>query len=145
MSENTKIKWADDTFNPWWGCCKVGPGCERCYAETLANRFFKGLWGTDAPRRIASEATWAEPLAWERKSAATGEPRCILCPSMCDVFEDRRDLDAPRERLFDLIQRTPHLTWGLLTKRSQHMVCLAPAGWREGWPSNVWALATTEN
>lgn len=27
MSANTKIEWADHTFNPWIGCTKVGPGC----------------------------------------------------------------------------------------------------------------------
>lgn len=33
MSANTKIEWADHTFNPWIGCTKVGPGCDHCYAE----------------------------------------------------------------------------------------------------------------
>jgi lactate dehydrogenase-like 2-hydroxyacid dehydrogenase len=28
---------------------------------------------------------------------------------MCDVFEDRRDLDEPRARLWQLIAATPHL------------------------------------
>lgn len=33
MAENSKIEWTHHTFNPWTGCQKVGPGCDRCYAE----------------------------------------------------------------------------------------------------------------
>ncbi|MBL9187889.1 MAG: DUF5131 family protein [Opitutaceae bacterium] len=29
MSANTKIEWADHTFNPWEGCTKVSPGSPR--------------------------------------------------------------------------------------------------------------------
>lgn len=35
MAEETGIAWTDSTFNAWWGCVKVGPECEHCYAETL--------------------------------------------------------------------------------------------------------------
>lgn len=33
MGENSKIEWTDHTFNPWYGCTKVSPGCDHCYAE----------------------------------------------------------------------------------------------------------------
>lgn len=35
MSENSKIQWTDDTYNPWRGCTKVSAGCKHCYAEKL--------------------------------------------------------------------------------------------------------------
>lgn len=35
MSENSKIQWTDDTYNPWRGCTKVSEGCKNCYAEKL--------------------------------------------------------------------------------------------------------------
>jgi protein gp37 len=35
MSENSKIQWCDDTYNPWRGCTKVSAGCKNCYAEKL--------------------------------------------------------------------------------------------------------------
>jgi hypothetical protein len=38
MGEATKIQWTDHTFNPWWGCARVSPGCEHCYAESFAKR-----------------------------------------------------------------------------------------------------------
>lgn len=62
---------------------------------------------------------------------------------MADVFEDRRDLDASRERLATLITRTPLLDWLLLTKRPDRAADLAP--WGATWPANVWLGATVEN
>lgn len=52
MSENTKIEWADMTWNPWRGCEKISPGCKFCYAEKQAKRNPKvlGEWGPGAPR-----------------------------------------------------------------------------------------------
>ena len=38
MAARTKIEWADHTFNPWWGCAKVSPACDNCYAEAWARR-----------------------------------------------------------------------------------------------------------
>lgn len=32
--KNTKIEWADHTFNPWIGCTKVSSGCANCYADS---------------------------------------------------------------------------------------------------------------
>lgn len=67
MSENTKIEWADHTFNPWEGCTKVGPGCDNCYAENRNARFASGQainWGPGAPRRRTSPANWNKPLKW---------------------------------------------------------------------------------
>jgi protein gp37 len=31
MSERTGIEWTDSTWNPWYGCHKVSPGCKICY------------------------------------------------------------------------------------------------------------------
>jgi protein gp37 len=62
---------------------------------------------------------------------------------MADVFEDRRELDEPRERLWNLIGETPHLDWLLLTKRPQNVTALTR--WGRKWPDNVWLGATIEN
>jgi protein gp37 len=35
MGINTKIEWADHSFNPWLGCSRVKPGCDNCYAEAM--------------------------------------------------------------------------------------------------------------
>jgi protein gp37 len=40
--KNTKIAWANNTWNPWIGCSKVSQGCKFCYAEELMdNRYHK--------------------------------------------------------------------------------------------------------
>ena len=61
---------------------------------------------------------------------------------MADVFEDRRDLDEGRTRLWNLIAQTPQLDWLLLTKRPQNVSRLVP--WGGDWPDNVWLGATAE-
>ena len=49
MAENTKIEWADHTFNPWTGCTKVSPACDHCYAEGWAKRSGHVKWGSGLP------------------------------------------------------------------------------------------------
>jgi protein gp37 len=61
---------------------------------------------------------------------------------MADVFEDRAELNAHRDRLFDLIEQTPNLDWLLLTKRPQNVMRLAR--WADDWPENVWLGTTVE-
>jgi len=51
MAETSAIGWTDSTVNFWWGCTKVGPGCDFCYAETWAKRTGGELWGQGVPRR----------------------------------------------------------------------------------------------
>ena len=62
---------------------------------------------------------------------------------MADVFEDRRDLDESRERLWELVESTPNLDWLLLTKRPEMIKCMTP--WGNGWPTNVWMGTTVED
>ncbi len=152
MSERTKIEWAHDTFNPWWGCVRVSPGCEHCYAESWAKRMGKDVWGTKADRRMMSDNHWKQPAKWNLQAEQSGEPRRVFCGSMCDVFEARSDgvedtLYFARQRLFNLIEATPHLTWMLLTKRPENMVNLTShrESWRGAWPRNVWAMCTVED
>src|SRR5216684_216131 len=143
MARDSKIEWTHHTFNPWWGCTKVSPGCKYCYAETWAKRVGQAVWGIKAPRRELSEPYWKQPLAWNAEAARLKTRARVFCASMADVFEDRRDLDDKRTRLWDVIARTPDLDWLLLTKRPQNVSRLAP--WGDTWPENVWLGATAEN
>ena len=38
MGKHSHIEWTHHTFNPWWGCAKVSPACQHCYAEAWAKR-----------------------------------------------------------------------------------------------------------
>jgi protein gp37 len=143
MAENSRIEWTDHTFNPWWGCIKVSPACEHCYAETWSKRLGKDVWGNQADRRFLSDSNWKQPLKWNAEAKASGQRARVFCASMADVFEDRRDLDGERLRLFSLIQATPALDWLLLTKRTGRIQTLAP--WADTWPNNVWVGTTVED
>lgn len=143
MSKHSRIEWTHHTFNPWWGCTKVSPGCKHCYAETWAKRLGQEVWGARAHRRELTSAYWKQPKAWNAEAVRTGKRARVFCASMADVFEDRRDLDARREKLWGIIEETPNLDWLLLTKRPQNIAALAP--WSCRWPENVWLGATTEN
>ena len=143
MGKDSQIEWTHHTFNPWWGCDRVSPACKHCYADTWSRRVGYDIWGRDEPRRTLSDAYWRQPVAWDREAASDGVRRRVFCASMADVFEDRRDLDPLRERLWDLIGRTPNLDWLLLTKRPQVVGRLVP--WADDWPHNVWLGTTVEN
>lgn len=161
MSENTKIEWADHTFNPWEGCQKVGPGCDHCYAENRNARFGGGVavnWGPGAPRRRTSLSTWSMPRRWNAQAEAFmaqhGRRQRVFCSSLADVFDNAVD---PQWRLdlLQLIADTPDLDWLLLTKRigNAHTMLDEALGelshgltrWEDvPWP-NVWIGATIVN
>lgn len=164
MGKNTKIEWCDHTWNPWRGCSKVSAGCANCYAETLSHRnpAVLGVWGDDGTRVVASESMWRQPLRWNAQAAhqvamaqkygweIPPRPR-VFCASLADVFEDRPELEEPRERLFNLIYETKNLDWLLLTKRpdfaNRWIGGLSGAGLAE-FPSlypNVWFGTSVEN
>jgi protein gp37 len=146
VGANSKIPWTDHTFNPWWGCTRISPGCDNCYADALATRYGFKLWD-GAPRRFFGNAYWSKPLVWDAEAAAAGVRQKVFCGSMCDVFDGTAsaELDVPREQLWQLIDQTPHLDWLLLTKRPENVRTIAPRHWLTGWPQNVWAMTTVEN
>lgn len=143
MGKNSQIEWTHHTFNPWWGCRKVSPACLHCYAEQWAKRVGQSVWGAVASRRFLGDAYWKEPLKWNKEAVAEGTRRRVFCASMADVFENRADLKASRERLWTLIEATPCLDWLLLTKRPENVEAMVP--WSNGaWPLNVWLGTTVE-
>lgn len=143
MAKNSTIEWTDHTFNPWWGCAKVSPGCENCYAESWAKRVGAKVWGQNEDRRFFGEHHWKEPLSWNIDAAKLKQRKRVFCASMADVFELRSDLDPWRHKLWDLIAETPWLDWLLLTKRPQNIKQKVP--WKGQWPDNVWLGTTIED
>ena len=119
MGEHTGISYTHHTFSPWWGCTKISEECVNCYAEKVGAR--GGVeWGKGKPRLLMSDSTWSQPERWDRAAARAGERRRVL-PSMCDFL----DPEVPAEwleRFYDLVRRTPHLDWMLLTKRAERLL-----------------------
>lgn len=140
----TKISWADFTFNPWWGCQKVSPGCDHCYAESLDRRTGGDHWGPHAERRTMSAKYWLAPLKWNDAAKAAGRPAFVFCASMADVMDNKAP-EGERERLFKLIDRTPWLVWLLLTKRPENFERFLPAEWDIAPRPNVWLGVTAED
>lgn len=152
MGENSKIEWTHHTFNLVWGCVKVSPGCEHCYAEGFAKRTGHNIWGPAATtqRRTFGDKHWQEPLKWHADALQAGERRRVFCSSMADVFEDHPQLPAERARLWELIDKTPWLDWLLLTKRPENVNDMVPSWWQPSrgysrWPANVWLGTSVEN
>lgn len=156
--ENTKIQWADHTWNPWIGCATVHTGCKNCYAWAQAGRHGV-VWGPAGTRRKTSDAYWLKPGVWDAKAHAEGTTYRVF-PSLCDPFEDWnrevKDQWADRDtnmtdlrcRMFELIDKTPRLTWILLTKRPENVIRMWPmqsdgtdsGEWDEKFYENVWLL-----
>src|SRR5512137_1334612 len=74
----TRIAWTDFTFNPWWGCRKVSPGCKHCYAEAHDRRFGGDHFG-GRTRKTFGTKHWSEPLKWDRAAKAAGRPALVFC------------------------------------------------------------------
>jgi protein gp37 len=130
-SDHSSIEWTEATWNPTTGCTKVSPGCDRCYAERITQRFPKtfpnGFNLTVRPDALDI------PLRWKR-------PRVIFVNSMSDLFH--RDVpDTFVQLVFDVMRRTPQHTYQILTKRAER---LSRAASRLPWPENVWMGVSVE-
>lgn len=140
MAEQSAISWTDATFNPWIGCAKVSPACDRCYAERDNSRrgWVEG-WGPGIPRRRTK--TWGDPLKWDRKAAETGRPLRVFCASLADVFDNEVPQEW-RDDLWQLVRKTVNLRWILLTKRIGNAPKMLP----DFWPlPNAGLMATLAN
>lgn len=131
VSEKSAIAWTDATWNPFYGCHKVSPGCAHCYMDRWADRA-----GQDADLvKRAAPTTFNAPLRWRG-------PRLVFTCSLSDFFI--AEADPWRPEVWDIIRRTPHLTYQILTKRPERIADHLPADWGEGW-SNVWLGVSVES
>ncbi|MDM2398136.1 phage Gp37/Gp68 family protein [Mycobacteroides abscessus] len=115
MGDKTGIEWTDATWNPVTGCDKVSPGCDRCYAETFAERW-RGTEGhyfeTGFDVQLRPDKL-ALPLRWTK-------PRKVFVNSMSDLFHDKVP-DEYIARVFAIMALAPQHTFQLLTKRHGRM------------------------
>lgn len=144
MARNSPIEWTDHTFNPWWGCTKVSPGCQYCYAERLSTRYGHDVWGPGAQRRTFGTDHWEQLRHWNAEAGQNGRPSRVFCASMADVFEEYAPPDQ-QERLWSAIERTPNLRWQLLTKRPERILGCIPRRWKAWPPQNVWYGTSIES
>jgi len=124
VSDNSAIEWTHATWNPTTGCDQVSPGCDNCYALTLAKRLkamgnpkyqHDGNPRTSGPGfgLTAHPDTLRLPLT-RRK------PRRIFVNSMSDLFHN----EVPDEfiaRVFAVMLASERHTFQVLTKRHARM------------------------
>jgi len=118
MSKDTGISWCHHTWNGWWGCEKVSPGCKRCYAETWAKRMGKDVFGpAKTTLRWRTKGPWLDILKWDKQARLDGVRRKVFCISMGDFFEDHPQVEPWRQEAFPLLAGLKNLDVQLLTKR----------------------------
>lgn len=142
---DTSIEWTDKVWNPTTGCDRVSPGCDHCYALTMAKRL-KGMgsakYQNDGDPRTSGPGfgitehpdTLTAPLGWRT-------PQKVFVNSMSDLFHDGVSVEHIA-RVWAVMAATPQHTYQVLTKRHARMRSLLSStsfpelvttwAWRDG-------------
>ena len=123
----TRIEWTEVTWNPTTGCDRISPGCDHCYALTLAKRLRamgQAKYQRDGDPRTSGPGfgvrmhadVLAEPLRWRK-------PRKVFVNSMSDVGHARvrRSFVAQTWAVMALAWRH---TFQVLTKRPRRLAVM---------------------
>lgn len=138
MADKTKIEWADATVNFWWGCTKVGPGCDHCYAEVWDKRTGGAHFGQGVDRRRIASAS--STLA---KLNRQGGKR-VFIQSMSDLFDNEVPADWFNEAWTQILWATEcHIQ--IVTKRVSMVEKRLVHAWRGVWPSHAGLIVTVVN
>lgn len=124
MSIGSKIEWTEATWSPTTGCDRVSPGCDNCYAMTLAKRL-KGM-GQSKYQRDGDPRTSGPgfgltlhpdvlDIPLRRK-----KPTTWFVDSMSDLFHPEVPEEFIREVFVTMCLAQQH-TFQILTKRPQRM------------------------
>ena len=145
MASTTSIEWTEVTWNPVTGCDRVSPGCDNCYALSLAKR----LKAMDSPRyqndgdpRTSGPGFGVTchddlvdvPRSWRKA-------RLVFVNSMSDLFHPEVP-DGFIESVFATMKACDRHTFQILTKRPQRLARMAH---KLPWPANIWMGVSVEN
>lgn len=147
MAGTTTIEWATHSWNPVTGCEEVSPGCDRCYAKTIAERF-RG--GKAFP--VGFDLTLhPDRMAWPIKEKKPGK---IFVNSMSDWLHK----DIPDDFILQMFATMLKADWHiyqLLTKRPSRllntalmdkiMALIEDTTGNRAWPSHIWLGVTVES
>lgn len=144
MADRSSIEWTQATWNPVTGCDRIAPGCDHCYALTLARRL--RAMGSAKYQNDGDPATsgpgfavtihpdaLTTPLRWSR-------PRTVFVNSMSDLFHAKVPTSFVHQ-VFAVMAATERHTYQILTKRALRLARIAP---ELPWPSNVWVGVSVE-
>ena len=145
MSNRSGIEWTQATWNPTTGCDRISPGCDHCYALTLAKRLKamgSAKYCNDGDPRTSGPGfaltihpgQLETPYRWRA-------PRMVFVDSMSDLFHPEVPV-AFIHQVFTVMADTPRHTYQILTKRSKRLASLAD---QLDWPPNVWMGVSVES
>ncbi|MFG1894344.1 DUF5131 family protein [Micromonospora zamorensis] len=145
MGDKSAIEWTEATWNPVTGCDRISPGCDNCYALTLAKRLkamgnakyqADGDPRTSGPGFAVTEHSNALVLPYRWAA-----PRVVFVNSMSDMFHAKVSAAFIHD-VFAVMAATPRHTYQILTKRpirAARMAADLP------WPANVWLGVSVES
>jgi protein gp37 len=128
--DNTGIEWTEITWNPTTGCDRISPGCDNCYALTLAKRLKSmgsAKYQLDGDPRTSGPgfgvtvhaSVLDEPLRWRT-------PRTVFVNSMSDLGHARIPRPA-LARIWAVMAVTGRHQFQVLTKRPKRLAMLLAA------------------
>jgi protein gp37 len=121
---DTKIQWSEVVWNPATGCDRISPGCDHCYALTMAKRLkamgqpkyqTNGDPRTSGPGFGVAMHEDALDLPWRWR-----KPRMVFVNSMSDLGHAR----IPREfqaRVWATMNGASKHTYQVLSKRPERL------------------------
>lgn len=138
------IEWTEVTWNPSTGCDRISPGCDNCYALTLAKRLRamgQPKYQNDGDPRTSGPGfrLTLHPDVVDAPRHWSGS-RTVFVNSMSDLFHDDVPLAFIRD-VFAVMDETPQHQYQVLTKRSKRLARLAD---ELRWPPNVWMGVSVE-
>ena len=145
----TEIEWArnpdgtkGETWNPVTGCDKCSPGCDNCYALTMAGRL--KLMGQPKYQNDGDPATSGPGFGVTCHPSEIGrperwrKPRTVFVNSMSDLFH--RDVPEPFiADVWNTMALTDRHTYQILTKRPQRMAEVLTR-----WEANGWQMRRSD-
>lgn len=140
---DTRIEWADKTWNPITGCSPVSEGCRNCYAARMAKRLAGRCgYAQDEPFAVKlHEARLTQPASWRKPS------KVFVC-SMGDIFHDEVTPEMATvvmRMMVDPLFGANHHTYLLLTKRIERLLRSDAHPEYFAAYKNVWLGVTAEN
>jgi protein gp37 len=148
----TTIEWTDRSVNPFRArnretgrrghyCTKVGPECALCYAEAWQHRLGTRLpFNPSTLERVDLEL---EPEALQEVAGRRIPARWFWC-DMTDLFHAAYP-DEWLDRCFQVMDRTPHHSHQVLTKRAERMGRYLAARYPDGVPPYIWCGVSCGN
>ena len=145
VGDRSAIEWTEATWNPTTGCDRTSPGCDHCYALTLAKRLKamgqpKYQHDGDPKRSGPGFGLTLHPDAL-RLPLRWKEPRLVFVNSMSDLFHEEVPVEFIADVFATMAEASQH-TFQVLTKRSQRLTALS----RDlNWAPNVWMGVSIES